>query len=189
MKPYKLVIESSMLARNTARLLWSELQNVAKINGLELEPELWWETSTFSPGENTLDALITKSGSVDFAIVLLTPDDLAEKGGYEQLIPRDNCIYEAGLFTGSLGPDPKRCFLLTACNKMALPTDLLGLTIVPIPHSPPGALSDKAKREIKEAANKVVDQIAKSGPFRRALIPLVPGTDLSELDRLGKAKV
>jgi CAP12/Pycsar effector protein, TIR domain len=182
MQSYKLFIASSSPARNTAQFLWSELQNVAKNYQLELQPESWWE-ETFSPGVNTLDALITKSGTVDFAVILLTPDDLAHKDEYELLIPRDNCIYEAGLFTGSLGPDPKRCFLLTAIDKRALPTDLLGLTIVPIPHSPPGPLTDTAKRGIRQAAGTVVEQIVASGPFRRALIPLVPGTDLIEWER------
>src|SRR5579871_1148955 len=86
-------------------------------------------TTTFNPGRSTLDRLVELSQQVDFAAFVFAQDDwtagdAAERG---QASPRDNVVFEAGLFGGALGI--RRTFILHA-NGSKLPTDLLGLTAI-----------------------------------------------------------
>jgi len=91
-------------------------------------------TRSFNPGTTTLERLLELAHQVDFAAFVFARDDwtstslpaspLPESG---QASPRDNVVFEAGLFGGVLGM--RRTFILHA-NGSKLPTDLLGLTCV-----------------------------------------------------------
>jgi hypothetical protein len=99
------------------------LQEVA-----EIEP---W-TTAFTPGVSTLERLVELSRQVDFAAFIFGRDDWTSKGtepdaGVGQASPRDNVVFEAGLFGGALGI--RRTFILHA-HGSRLPTDLLGLTSI-----------------------------------------------------------
>jgi Predicted nucleotide-binding protein containing TIR-like domain len=92
-----------------------------------------WTTS-FNPGTTTLERLVELAHEVDFAAFVFARDDwtttdpstsasaAAESG---QASPRDNVVFEAGLFGGVLGM--RRTFILHASGSK-LPSDLLGLT-------------------------------------------------------------
>jgi hypothetical protein len=103
------------------------LQSITR--GLEdvAEVEPW--TTTFNPGRSTLERLVELSQEVDFAAFVFAQDDWtttdAARSG--QASPRDNVVFEAGLFGGALGM--RRTFILHA-DDAKLPTDLLGLTAV-----------------------------------------------------------
>ena len=104
------------------------------IRGLEdvahVEP---WTTS-FNPGTTALERLLELTREVDFAAFVFAHDDwttdslltspLPRPG---QASPRDNVVFEAGLFGGALGM--RRTFILHASGSK-LPSDLLGLTTV-----------------------------------------------------------
>jgi len=89
--------------------------------------EAW--TTTFNPGRGTLERLVELSQEVDFAAFVFAQDDWTTTDASEsgQASPRDNVVFEAGLFGGALGI--RRTFILHA-NGSKLPTDLLGLTAV-----------------------------------------------------------
>src|SRR3954469_20932701 len=91
----------------------------------DVEP---WMT-TFNPGRSTLDRLVELSQEVDFAAFVFAQDDwtTTDASQSSQASPRDNVVFEAGLFGGALGF--RRTFILHA-NDAKLPTDLLGLTSV-----------------------------------------------------------
>jgi predicted nucleotide-binding protein len=91
----------------------------------EVEP---W-TTTFNPGRSTLDRLVELSQEVDFAAFVFAQDDwtTTDASHSEQASPRDNVVFEAGLFGGALGI--RRTFILHA-NGSKLPSDLLGLTSI-----------------------------------------------------------
>ena len=97
--------------------------------GLEdvADVEAW--TTTFNPGRSTLDRLVELSGEVDFAAFVFAQDDWTTTDATQsgEASPRDNVVFEAGLFGGALGI--RRTFILHA-NGSKLPTDLLGLTTV-----------------------------------------------------------
>src|SRR4029453_2433041 len=92
-----------------------------------------WTTS-FNPGTTTLERLLELAHEVDFAAFVFARDDwttssplaspLPESG---QASPRDNVVFEAGLFGGALGM--RRIFILHASGSK-LPSDLLGFTCV-----------------------------------------------------------
>jgi hypothetical protein len=92
-----------------------------------------WTTS-FNPGSTTLDRLVELVHEVDFAAFVFARDDWTTTSpagspppGTGQDSPRDNVVFEAGLFGGVLGM--RRTFILHARGSK-LPSDLLGLTCV-----------------------------------------------------------
>jgi hypothetical protein len=92
-----------------------------------------WTTS-FNPGTTTLGRLLELTREVDFAAFVFAQDDwttnslaAAPAPTPGQASPRDNVVFEAGLFGGVLGM--RRTFILHASGAK-LPTDLLGLTCV-----------------------------------------------------------
>jgi len=92
-----------------------------------------WTTS-FNPGTTTLERLLELTREVDFAAFVFARDDWTTRSppesgpaGSGQASPRDNVVFEAGLFGGVLGM--RRTFLLHASGSK-LPSDLLGLTCV-----------------------------------------------------------
>ncbi len=103
--------------------------------GLEdvADVEPW--TATFNPGTTTLGRLVELTREVDFAAFVFAQDDWTsaeqvaddQAAAAGQASPRDNVVFEAGLFGGVLGME--RTFILHA-NGAKLPTDLLGLTCV-----------------------------------------------------------
>jgi hypothetical protein len=92
-----------------------------------------WTTS-FNPGTTTLERLLELAHEVDFAAFVFAHDDWTTNSplasplpGSGQASPRDNVVFEAGLFGGTLGM--RRTFILHASGSK-LPSDLLGLTCV-----------------------------------------------------------
>jgi hypothetical protein len=92
-----------------------------------------WTTS-FNPGTTTLERLLELTREVDFAAFVFARDDwttvsppASDPSGSGQASPRDNVVFEAGLFGGVLGM--RRTFILHASGAK-LPTDLLGLTSI-----------------------------------------------------------
>jgi hypothetical protein len=102
--------------------------------GLATVAEVVPWTTSFNPGTSTLERLGELTREVDFAAFVFAQDDWTaptpEDPGRDisgQASPRDNVVFEAGLFGGALGM--RRTFILHA-NGAKLPTDLLGLTCV-----------------------------------------------------------
>jgi hypothetical protein len=111
-----------------AKLLQALTRGLADV--ARVEP---WTTS-FNPGTTTLERLLELTHEVDFAAFVFAQDDWTATGppasdaaASGQASPRDNVVFEAGLFGGALGM--RRTFILHA-NGAKLPSDLLGLTCV-----------------------------------------------------------
>lgn len=64
----------------------------------------------FRAGHNFLADLIREARRCDFALLVLTPDDILLSRQVEYRTPRDNILFELGLFIGELGPE--RVFVL-----------------------------------------------------------------------------
>jgi hypothetical protein len=85
-----------------------------------------WKNGTFKLSSSTIDDLIEKSSSVDFALFIFAPDDIATIRSRNEHVVRDNVIFEMGLFIGAIGKS--RSFILKPRDaEMHLPTDLLGV--------------------------------------------------------------
>lgn len=106
----------------------------ALTRGLETVANVEPWTTSFDPGTTTLQRLIDLTGEVDFAAFVFARDDWTAESDpasdpreHGQASPRDNVVFEAGLFGSALGLT--RTFILHA-NDAKLPSDLLGLTTV-----------------------------------------------------------
>ena len=132
MEKPRIFLGSSGKQAKLVQALTRGLEDVAHV-----EP---WTTS-FNPGTTTLERLLELTREVDFAAFAFAQDDWtttntpaaatapatdpAPTPGHAS--PRDNVVFEAGLFGGVLGM--RRTFILHASGAK-LPTDLLGLTCV-----------------------------------------------------------
>lgn len=111
-----LFIGSAKESLKFANALQKELKDVALT-------EVW--DQCFRSGHYTLEELTRKSNEVDFAAFILGQEDETTSKGKITLSPRDNVVYEAGLFSGRLGVS--KVFLLVNVNGTKKPTDWDGL--------------------------------------------------------------
>jgi hypothetical protein len=134
----------------------------ALTRGLEdvADVEPW--TATFNPGTTTLGRLVELTREVDFAAFVFAQDDWTSAdqvppdvdGAAGQASPRDNVVFEAGLFGGVLGME--RTFILHA-NGAKLPTDLLGLTCVRYG----GAADSVEVKAVNQKLRKAIEDIGR----------------------------
>jgi len=86
-----------------------------------------WSQGVFGLSGGTLEELTKKLDQMDFAALVVTPDDLTTSRGEERPAPRDNVLLELGLCIGALGRE--RSFIVyDRTSKIKLPTDLAGVT-------------------------------------------------------------
>lgn len=93
-----------------------------------------WSQGVFGLTQGTLESLVTNLPDFDFAVLVLTADDLNISRGMTKAAARDNVLFKLGLFIGSLGRD--RTFIVyNRADPPDLPTDLAGVTPATfIPH-------------------------------------------------------
>ena len=86
-----------------------------------------WTDKVFGPMEYTMDDLEREVWLADFAIGVVMDEDVVRARKQEWKAPRDNVIFELGLFMGQLGR--RRSIIVSPHKvKIKLPSDLLGLT-------------------------------------------------------------
>jgi hypothetical protein len=86
-----------------------------------------WKEGLFDIGSTFIDSLMKALPRFDFAALILTGDDLLTSREITTLGPRDNVLFELGLFMGRLGRE--RTFVVRARgNQIKIPSDLAGLT-------------------------------------------------------------
>jgi hypothetical protein len=86
-----------------------------------------WSQGVFGLSDGTLETLIAASKDYDFAALILTPDDVTISRTITNKAPRDNVLFELGLFVGSLGIH--RTFIIVERESdTKLPSDLGGIT-------------------------------------------------------------
>ena len=117
-----------------------------------------WDQGTFGLSQGTLESLVKALASFDFAILAVTADDLREQRGEVKEIPRDNVVFEAGLFMGSLGRE--RTFLVYDRTKdIGLPSDLAGISMASYAMHSTGNI----RASIAAAATQILAAIKKAG--------------------------
>lgn len=150
-----------------------------------IHTRLWDHRSVFGLGQSTLEALRQAIDSFTFAIMVFTPDDLAQVRRKVVKLPRDNVLFELGLFMARLGPDRS---LLVSCGATKVPTDLLGLTRASI-ELPTGRRSfgtlriGEARKVAEPAVDKILDAMCralKDGPPEMTVHYISPNIDHSD---------
>ncbi len=107
----------------------SEGLGVAKFVKDFFEPDyecVVWNEDVFKENENFLETLLKSASLFDFGFMVFTADDLSEVRTEIFKVPRDNVLFEYGLFLGRLGSN--KAFIIQDRN-IKLPSDLLGITI------------------------------------------------------------
>lgn len=86
-----------------------------------------WTDGIFRASRTNIENLMAAVADSDFAILVISPDDLIESRGTELYGPRDNVLFELGLFMG--GINRQRTFLVKPRGvDVKIPSDLLGIT-------------------------------------------------------------
>lgn len=93
---------------------------------LNCEVILWSNPGVFEFNKSALASLIDGRLLYDFAILVATKDDLARFRGFKKFIPRDNVVFEFGLYLGAFGENRT---LIIQESDVKLPTDLNGVTV------------------------------------------------------------
>ena len=122
-----------------------------------------WNEGVFSLNYGYLEELISAVHQFDFAILVLTADDLIESRGESRQSPRDNVLFECGLFLGKLGRD--RTFIVSAnAKELKIPSDLAGVTLATYDAE---RMKTNAHAAVRGAYTRISKAIASSS-YRRA---------------------
>lgn len=87
-----------------------------------------WNEGVFGLSQGTLESLVSSLDRFDFAVLVITPDDVVISREIERQAPRDNIMFELGLFMGRLGRVRTFAVSSNAAN-LKLPSDLAGVTM------------------------------------------------------------
>lgn len=118
-----------------------------------------WTDGVFKVANYTLQSLEDQIDNSDFAIAIAHADDVTESRGKNWPSPRDNVIFELGLFMGRLGKE--RAILMEPRDDgVKLPSDLAGITTIPY-RIEKGA---DAAALMGPACNLLRDHITRLGP-------------------------
>jgi predicted nucleotide-binding protein len=112
-----------------------------------------WNQGVFKSGGYVLETLLQKVKSYDYAIFILTPNDVIERRGTKHLVARDNVLFEAGLFFSQLGRE-KTFLVVPAVRELKLPTDLDGLIV--LKYQPPADPND-IELALAPVCNDIID--------------------------------
>lgn len=116
----------------------------------EFQVQVWDEDQVFRLGAATIEQLEQHVSFYEFGVFFMLPDDRLLRGEREFPVPRDNVVFEAGLFTGKLTRN-RTIIITVAENFVTLPSDLNGLTTLrfslddPLPHG----LAEAARKASK----------------------------------------
>lgn len=87
---------------------------------------LWSDPGIFEVSEVTIESLVKALDLFSYAIVVLTPDDLVSRRSVQKAIPRDNLVFELGLFVGRHGRD-SAFMVAPERQEILLPSNLFGV--------------------------------------------------------------
>lgn len=133
-----------------------------------------WSQGTFGLGSGTLESLVSALPRFDFAVLVVDADDTAVSRGDNKNVPRDNVLFELGLFMGALGRE--RTFMVhDRSRRPDLPSDLAGVTAATYqPHA-----SGNAQAALGAASTMIATQIDRLGlsDARRSPAAQAPAAD------------
>ncbi|MDR2684315.1 MAG: nucleotide-binding protein, partial [Prevotellaceae bacterium] len=153
----KLFIGSSSEGKSIAEKLKTK---ILKECGDWIEAKLWSEDKVFTLNKSTFHSLIQSSRKYEYGVFVATADDLRKKRWHIAKTMRDNVLFEAGMFFGSLGLT--RAFLLVD-KKCALPSDYAGIT-----------LSIYNKTNLDNKISEIIDNIKETqNSYKFSVIPSV----------------
>lgn len=116
-----------------------------------------WTNDVFKPSNTTIEDLMNIKEVADFAIIVLTPDDITKSRGNTQYSPRDNAILELGIFMG--GINRERTILIKPTGvDIKIPSDLFGVTCLQYVHF------KRKPIDLKNLKSQIIKHINQLGP-------------------------
>ncbi|WP_029618010.1 TIR domain-containing protein [Pseudorhizobium marinum] len=86
-----------------------------------------WTEGVFKLNDHSMESLEVQLDLMDFALAIFSPDDKVRSRKKEQSAPRDNTVFELGLFAGKIGRD-RSFFVVPKGVRVKVPSDLAGIT-------------------------------------------------------------
>ncbi len=118
-----------------------------------------WTNGVFECSKTTIEDLMRATDQKDFAVLVLTADDVTTARKKKNASPRDNVVFELGLFMGALGRD--RTYIVVPKNvDIKIPTDLLGVTCLRFTQRGGRSLA----RNLQPITKQIRELIQKHGP-------------------------
>lgn len=118
-----------------------------------------WTDNTFKPSKGTMESLEGKLQTSDFAVALLSADDKVKSRGQEKVAPRDNTVFELGLFAGAIGRE-RSFFAVEKSTDVKVPSDLAGITSLRFARP----TEVDAAPDVAEACAQIEERIRALGP-------------------------
>ncbi len=119
-----------------------------------------WTQGVFECSQTIIEDLMQATRETDFAILVLTTDDITRSRGNSKPSPRDNVIFELGLFMGALGRERTYIVAPKGLN-LKIPTDLMGLNCLLFQQRRGQTIA----RSMKEVTRQLRELINKYGPI------------------------
>jgi hypothetical protein len=143
-------VDSSTEGLKIAKALGVLLEHPCEVN--------IWSQGVSGLSQGTLESLVYALDRFDFAILVLTADDLVTSREVSSTAPRDNVLFELGLFMGGLGRD--RTFIVyDRTANLKLPSDLAGVSAATFePH-----VSGNLENALSAAATRIEDRVVRLG--------------------------
>lgn len=121
-----------------------------------------WTEGAFVLSASTLSGLSKNLYDSDFGAFIFAADDQLSANGDLLNVPRDNVVFEAGMFCGYLSPE--RCFIaIPQSVKIHVPSDLAGFTVE---HYEDRRTDDNHMAAVGPFARKIKEAIETQGLFR-----------------------
>ena len=118
-----------------------------------------WTDGVFKASTFPMESLERELPKVDFAVLVLSPDDTLVSRGTASDAPRDNLLLELGLFMGALGRH--RTFILCPRgHDLKIPSDIWG--IIPLQYRTEPETDPKTA--VAAACNEMREWILQAGP-------------------------
>lgn len=117
----KLFVGSSKKNLPVARIVAEGLEDCADVTV--------WDEDVFGLNQGYLETLLRNLENYDFAVFVLAPDDTLINADKTQQSPRDNVLFESGLFMGILGRENVFLVYDETVPELKIPTDLAGISL------------------------------------------------------------
>lgn len=141
-----------------------------------------WDSGVFKLSRSGLENLEETVKNHEFAVLVLAPDDFMTSRSKRSFVPRDNVVFELGMFVGRIGR--LRTFIATDPNKVKIPSDWLGIKVAALDWDR-AARSDETIAAVSPACTEILQSI-KSAPIQRSegMLGQTPKTHISGTDEL-----
>lgn len=126
-----------------------------------------WNDGIFQYNDNFLDTLMKSASLFDYAFMVFSADDMSKVRDRFFETPRDNVMFEYGLFLGRVGN--QRAFVVKD-KKVKILSDLLGITLADYETDDTGLATHSLEVTLEQLKKKIDDNV------RLGQLGLLPST-------------